>query len=85
VLRISVIGIVKVLGEFLFLYGLLGWAYGVVVQLVHPSWMLYGVSHLVPWIRVDTFTVLSFVVSAVGFLMWRLARESAGTSLTKSQ
>jgi hypothetical protein len=84
VLRVSMVGIVKVLGELFFLYGLLGWTYGVVVQLVHPSWMFYGLSHLVPWIRVDTFTMVSFVVSAVGFLMWRLAKESDGSGLSRS-
>lgn len=67
--------IVKVAGEFLFLFGLLGWVYGVLIQLFHPEWLSTTLSHLTPWIHVDTFTVLSFVVAAIGFLMWRLTKE----------
>jgi hypothetical protein len=67
--------VIKGVGELLFLFGFLGWVYGVLVQLIHPEWLPFGLSHLVPWIRVDTFTIISFVVSAVGFLIWRLTRE----------
>jgi hypothetical protein len=66
---------VEVIGKLLFLYGLLGWAYGVLVQLTHPDWLTFSLSHLIPWIRVDTFTIISFIVSGVGFLMWMLTRE----------
>ena len=65
----------KVLGELLFIFGLLGWTYGVLVQLTHPEWLTIKLSHLTPWIRVDTFTVASFILSAAGFFMWRFARE----------
>jgi hypothetical protein len=65
----------KVLGELLFMFGLLGWIYGVLIQLVHPEWMTLGLSHLVTWIRVDTFTIISFVIAALGFFIWRLAKE----------
>jgi hypothetical protein len=67
--------IMKVSGEFLFLFGLLAWVYGVLIQLVHPEWLPLGLSHLTPWIRVDTFTITGFIVAAIGFLMWRLAKE----------
>ena len=67
--------IVKVVGELLFLYGFLGWIYGVLVQLTHPHWLSLELSHLTPWLRVDAFTILSFIVSAVGFFMWRLTSE----------
>lgn len=66
---------VRVVGELLFLYGLLGWVYGVLVQLLHPNWLPTPLSHLTLWIRVDTFTIASFIVSAVGFFIWRLSRE----------
>jgi len=75
VLRLSGLVFVRVVGELLFVYGFLGWVYGVVVQLIHPFWVSSGLSHLTPWIRIDTFTVLSFVVSAVGFFVWRFAKE----------
>lgn len=67
--------IIKSFGELLFLYGLLGWVYGILVQLIHPEWLPLGLSHLIPWIRVDTFTIISFIISAAGFLIWRLTRE----------
>jgi hypothetical protein len=69
------VGIVKVLGEVLFLYGLLGWIYGVTIQLTYPNLLHEGLSHLSPWIRVDTFAIVSFLLSILGFLMWRLAKE----------
>ncbi len=67
--------VLKVAGEFLFLFGLLAWVYGVLIQLIHPEYLSKGLSHLIPWIRVDTFTILSFIVAAIGFLIWRLASE----------
>lgn len=69
--------VVKVLGEALFLFGFLGWMYGVAVQLTQPGILSEGLSHLTPWIRVDTFTILSFLLSIIGFFMWRLTKESA--------
>jgi hypothetical protein len=65
----------KVTGEFLFLFGLLSWVYGVLFQFIFPEWLTGGLSHFTPWIRVDTFTIIGFIVAAVGFLMWRLAKE----------
>jgi hypothetical protein len=67
--------VMNIVGQFLFLFGFLGWAYGVLVQMLHPEWLDLGLSHLIPWIRVDTFTILSFIVSALGFLLWRFAKE----------
>ena len=67
--------VLKVVGEFLFLFGLLGWVYGVLVQFIHPEWLSKGLSHLIPWIRVDTFTIICLFVAAVGFIIWRLAKE----------
>lgn len=66
---------VKVIGELLFLYGLFAWLDGVVIQFVYPQWLPLQVSHLLPWVRTDTFTIFSFFVSALGFFMWRLTAE----------
>ncbi len=66
---------IKVVGEFLFLFGLLAWIYGVLIQLIHPEWLPLSLSHLVTWIRVDTFTIISFIIAAFGFLVWRIAKE----------
>ena len=62
--------IIKVFSQVLFLFGLLAWLDGVLVQITHPEWLPLSVSHLLPWIRTDTFTILMFIVSAVGFFVW---------------
>jgi hypothetical protein len=72
--------IIKVAGELLFLYGLLAWLDGVVIQFVDPMWLPMPVTHLLLWMRTDTFTILSFIASALGFFIWRLTVE-----LTKSE
>ena len=72
--------VVKVVGEVLFVYGFLGWIYGVLVQLTNPGWLSLGLSHLTPWIRTDTFTIISFVISAIGFFTWRLAKEAGNSA-----
>lgn len=71
---------VKAVGEMLFLYGLLGWTYGVAVQFLYPKWLPGPISHLTPDLRLDTFTIMSFVVSAVGFFVWRLTKELTNTT-----
>ena len=67
--------VLKIFGQTAFLFGLLGWFYGVLIQLVHPEWLPIGLSHLVPWIRVDTFTMVSFVIALLGFIVWRFTKE----------
>jgi hypothetical protein len=74
------LNIIEVLGEFIFLFGLIAWIYGVLVQFTHPEWLNLGLSHLVPWIRVDTFTIVSFIFAALGFLIWRLSKALKNTS-----
>jgi len=69
--------IIRVIGEALFFYGLLGWIYGVTIQVTHPGFLQTALSHLTTWIRVDTFTVLSFIISIIGFFIWRLTKEKA--------
>jgi len=66
--------IIKVVGEMLFFFGLLAWLDGVVIQVTHPNWLPLRVSHLLN-IRTDTFTIIMFFVSALGFLVWRFAAE----------
>jgi len=76
--------VVKVAGELLFLYGLLAWLNGVIIQFVMPMWLAMPVSHLFPWLRTDNFTILSFFASAIGFFMWRLAVEIARSEQNKA-
>jgi len=66
--------VTKIVGEALFIYGLLGWIYGVLIQTIHPCWIEAPLSHLTPWLRLDTFTILSFIVSIAGFFTLRLCQ-----------
>ncbi|MGA3290825.1 MAG: hypothetical protein ABSD42_11375 [Candidatus Bathyarchaeia archaeon] len=66
--------VAKVVGQVLFLFGLLAWLDGVVIQLTNPMWLAMPVSHLLN-VRTDTFTILMFITSAIGFFIWRLAAE----------
>ncbi len=74
-----------VLGEALFFFGLVGWVYGVLIQVSRPEWLGLGLSRLVPWIRVDTFAVLSFLTSILGFLIWRLMMHTDNPTRTDSR
>jgi uncharacterized phage infection (PIP) family protein YhgE len=74
---------VKVASQALFLYGLFAWFYGAVIQITHPQWLPLPLSHLTLWIRLDTFTILSFFVSAFGFIVWRLIVELMKGELKK--
>ena len=67
--------VLKIFGQAAFLFGLLGWFYGVLVQLIHPEFLATTLSHLIPWIRVDTFTMVSFVIALFGFIVWRFTKE----------
>ena len=75
---------VKVAAQALFLYGTLAWLYGVLIQVTHPEWLPLPLSHLTLWLRLDTFTILSFFVSAFGFVVWRLIVELMKTEQKKS-
>jgi hypothetical protein len=76
--------VVKVIGQTLFLFALLAWLDGVAIQLTHPDWLPIRVSHLLN-VRTDTFTIIMFFVSALGFLMWRLSAEFLRADREKSQ
>ncbi len=67
--------VLKVLGQTAFLFGLLSWFYGFVIQVTHPEFLTEPLSHLTLWIRVDTFTIVSFFIAMAGFLVWRFLRE----------
>jgi len=38
--------VIKGVGETLFVFGLLGWLYGVLIQLFYPEWLPFQISHL---------------------------------------
>ena len=57
-------------------YGALSWAYVAAVALVLPQTLPWQLTHLASWPRTDTFGELSFVVSFVAFIAYRLSRRS---------
>ena len=67
--------VVNVLAQTLFLFGLLAWVYGIIIQVTHPEYLPLQLSHLTPWLRTDTFTILMFIISAVAFFVWRAIVE----------
>lgn len=76
--------VIKVLAQALFLYGTLTWLYGILIQVTHPEWVPLPLSYLTLWLRLDTFTILSFFASALGFLVWRLIVELMKAEQNKS-
>ncbi|MCL4429514.1 MAG: hypothetical protein M1167_02060 [Chloroflexi bacterium] len=66
--------IIKAFSLMLFVFGLLAWLDGAVIQLTYPQWLPLPVSHLLN-IRTDTFTILMFILSAIGFFVWRVIVE----------
>jgi hypothetical protein len=73
-IREVVVATVMAIGQVLFLFGLLGWGYGVLIELTHPEW-LSRLSHLTGTLRLDTFAIACFILSAVGFFIWRLTEQ----------
>lgn len=69
---------VKVVREVslaLAVYGMAGWIYVGLCALVAPQTLALPLTHLVPALREDTAGVLSFIVSFVGFVSYRIARR----------
>jgi len=67
--------IIKALSLSVFVFSLLGWLYVAAVALIHPETLSIQLSHLTPWIREDTFGIISWIVSFFSFLIWNLVRE----------
>ena len=58
----------------LFVFGLLGWLYIALAALVHPETLTLQLTHLTPWIREDTFGILSFIVAFISFFIYNLVK-----------
>ena len=67
--------VVRVVALTAFLFGLLVWAYVVVIQVTYPEWLAEPFSHVnyfpFNW-RLDEVGMTAFAVSAVGFLVWQI-------------
>ena len=69
---------IKIIERILFaiaLYSFFGGVYICGAALFHPQTLPLQLSHLTPWIREDTFGILSWVVSFISFIIWNLIRE----------
>jgi hypothetical protein len=73
--------LVCVLGLTAFLFGLLVWAYAVLIQVTHPQWLYEPFSHVndfpFNW-RLDDVGMAGFAISAVGFLVWQIELRMNG-------
>ena len=69
---------VKVVREIslaLAVYGMAGWIYVGLCALAAPATLELPLTHLMPSLREDTAGVLSFIVSFLGFLSYRITRR----------
>ena len=56
------------------IYGIVGWVYVAICSLVVPDTLSLPLTHLVPWLREDTAGVMSFILSFLGFISYRMTR-----------
>lgn len=68
--------IIRAVSVTLFVFGLLGWLYIAAIALVHPETLQFQLTHLTPWLREDTFGIVSFIVSFISFFVWNLVRDN---------
>ena len=59
----------------IFVFSLLGGIYIILVSFFRAETLTIQLSHLTPWIREDTFGILSWIISFFSFLVWNLIRE----------
>ena len=71
--------IIKVFSLMLFVFGLLAWLDGIIIQLTYPQWLPLPVSHLLKSEPTPSPSLCSFV-SAIGFFVWRLIVELSKAS-----
>lgn len=59
-------------------YSFAGWAYVAAVALTRPDTLPWQLTHLARWPRTDTFGEISFAVSFVAFITYRLTLAEDG-------
>ena len=55
-------------------YAFAAWAYVAAVALVEPQTLSWQLTHFAKWPRTDTFGEVSFIVSFLAFIAYRLTR-----------
>ena len=56
------------------IYGMVEWTYVAICSLVVPDTLALPLTHVLPWLREDTSGVISFVLSFLGFVSYRVTR-----------
>ncbi len=64
--------VLNTVGLALAIYGFAAWGYVALVALIQPQTLAWRLTHLASWPRTDTFGEISFVVSFLGFIVFRL-------------
>jgi len=67
--------VVREISLALAVYGMAAWIYVGLCALVAPATLALPLTHLIPSLREDTFGVLSFIVSFLGFISYRITRR----------
>ena len=70
-----VMRIIRSLSLTLFIFGLLGWLYLILMLVVYPDTLSMPLTHLLPYPREDTFGMICFAISMVSFFVWRMSKE----------
>ncbi len=75
--------IVREISLALAIYGMAGWIYVGLCALVAPATLALPLTHLLPSLREDTAGALSFIVSFVGFISYRLTRRDRSDAVRR--
>jgi hypothetical protein len=68
------------LAEALTIYGLIIFGYGVLAIHVTQTWSGdWPVDRNLPWLTLDTFMMISFALSFLGFVVWRYLKHTEKT------
>ena len=70
--------IINALALAIAIYGLACWVYVAAVALVLPNTLPWQLTHFAHWPRTDTFGEISFAVSFVAFITYRLTLAEGG-------
>ena len=58
------------LGLTMFLFGIIGWTYVVIIGFLREEWLKLPLTHLTLWLRTDTFGIICFIIALIGFFMF---------------
>ena len=66
--------IVREVSLALAIYGMIGWIYVAISALIVPYTLALPLTHLFPHLREDTSGVLSFIISFLAFITYRMTK-----------